>query len=90
MGGYVLLAVGAGDYSDRDVRVQALIAQAKLEDRHIERLWRQIRAKDVSQTVVREASHHRFFLIDSDSPRVEALLASPAWAKRIVGTFSLR
>ena len=32
-----------------------MIAQAKLEDRHIERLWRQIRAKDVSQTVVREA-----------------------------------
>jgi len=65
-----------------------LIAQAKLEDRHIERLWRQIRAKRVPQTVVREKNHHRFFLIDSDSPRVEALLASPAWAKRIVGTFS--
>ena len=63
-------------------------APAKLEDRHIERLWRQIRAKLVPQTVVREKSHHRFFLIDSDSPRVEALLASPAWAKRIVGTFS--
>ena len=40
------------------------------------------------ERVVREASHHRFFLIDSDSPRVEALLASPAWAKRVVGTFS--
>ena len=65
-----------------------MIAPEKLEDRHVERLWRQIRAKRVSQTVVREASHHRFFLIDSDSPRVEALLASPAWAKRIVGTFS--
>ena len=63
-------------------------APAKLEDRHVERLWRQIRAKDVSQTVVREASHHRFFLIDVDSPRVEALLASPAWSRRIVGTFS--
>ncbi|MBK8746101.1 hypothetical protein [Propionivibrio sp.] len=63
-------------------------APAKLEDRHIERLWRQICAKLVPQTVVRENSHHRFFLIDSTGPRVEALLASPAWAKRIVGTFS--
>ena len=63
-------------------------APAKLEDRHIERLWRQICAKRVPQTVVREKSHHRFFLIDSDSPRVEALLASPAWAPRVVGTFS--
>lgn len=63
-------------------------APAKLEDRHIERLWRQICAKRVPQTVVREKSHHHFLLIDVDSLRVEALLASPAWAKRIVGTFS--
>lgn len=63
-------------------------APEKLEDRNVERLWRQIRAKRVPQTVVREKSHHRFILIDSDSPRVEALLASPSWAKRIVGTFS--
>lgn len=63
-------------------------APAKLEDRHIERLWRQIRAKRVPQTVVRKPSNHHFLLIDVDSLRVEALLASPAWAKRIVGTFS--
>ena len=63
-------------------------APAKLEDRHIERLWRQIRAKQVPQTVVRKASNHRFLLIDADSPRVEALLASPQWASCVVGTFS--
>lgn len=64
-------------------------APAKLEDRHIERLWRQIRAKRVPQMVVRKPSNHHFLLIDVvDSLRVEALLASPAWAPRVVGTFS--
>ena len=62
-------------------------ATAKLEDRHIERLWRQIRAKDTPQTVVRETSPRRFFLIDAQSPRVDALLNCPEWSRRVVGTF---
>jgi hypothetical protein len=64
-----------------------LNAPAKLEDRHIERLWRQICAKDTPQTVVRETSPRRFFLIDAQSPRVDALLNCPEWSRRVVGTF---
>ena len=62
-------------------------APAKLEDRRVERLWRQIRAKLVPQTVV-SRGNGKFYLIDSTGPRVDALLASPQWALCVLGTFS--
>lgn len=57
-----------------------------MDNLKIERLHRRIAARDVDQAVFMAGD--KLDLMPASSPRFAAFMASPVWARRIIGVFS--
>lgn len=57
-----------------------------MDDHKIERLHRRLAARSGPQAIVLRSD--KFDLLDADSPRLDAMLATSAWAGRVIGVFS--
>jgi hypothetical protein len=57
-----------------------------VDERTLQRLHRRLLARSGPQAIVCRAD--KFDLLAADSPRLAAMLKTPAWASRVLGVFS--
>lgn len=57
-----------------------------MDDHKLARLHRRLSTRSGPQAIVCRSG--KFDLLDADSPRLAAMLMSPAWSPRVLGVFS--
>ena len=57
-----------------------------MDDHKIERLHRRLAARSGPQAIVLRSG--KFDLLDANSPRLDAMLATSSWADLVIGVFS--
>lgn len=57
-----------------------------MDEHKIQRLHRRLASRSGPQAIVSRSG--KFDLLDADSPRLDSMLATPAWAGHVIGVFS--